>query len=66
MAAGKAAFEKGDMDEAYTILKPLGDQNNLEAAYWLGETLLVGGKRVRKDEKLAVSWFNKAAEGGSK
>ncbi|MGE0736451.1 MAG: tetratricopeptide repeat protein [Alphaproteobacteria bacterium] len=64
LADGKAAFEKGDIDEAHAILKPLGDENNLEAAYWLGETLLVGGKRLKKDEKLAVGWFNKAAEGG--
>jgi len=59
----KAAYERGDYEMAYRLVKPLADQGEAEAQFSLG-VLYYEGKGVPQDYVEAVNWCRKAAEQG--
>lgn len=60
---GTAALDRKDFKKAYTLLLPLAKQGNSFAQYNVG-VMLAQGLGVDKNEKDAVSWYQKAAEQG--
>lgn len=58
-----AAFEAGDYETAYKLLKPLADQGDTKAQNHLGVHYFLG-LGVAKDQRKAVEWYEKAAKQG--
>ena len=60
----KAAFIRGDYEEAYRLIKPLAEQGDADAQWNLGSMYALG-QGVPQDYTKAVKWFRKAAEHGN-
>ena len=58
---GTAAYNGGDYATAMRLWRPLADDGNAKAQDWLGVTYATG-RGVPKDDAIAVSWFQKAAD----
>ncbi len=61
--AGLAAYENGDYAAALDEWRPLADEGDLDARFYLGEMHLQG-KGVTRDFKKAADWLGKAAKAG--
>ena len=61
---GKAAFERGEEAAAFAIWKPLADDGDINAQFWLGQMYDLG-RGVGKDYAQAALWYRRAAEQGS-
>ncbi len=61
--AGLAAYEEGDYAAALREWRPLADEGDLDAQFYLGEMHLQG-KGVDRDFKKASEWLAKAAQAG--
>jgi TPR repeat protein len=59
LKAARDALDRSAFVEAENILRPLAEQENLEAQCLLGVVYQIQGKL-----NLAISWFQKAAEAG--
>ncbi len=60
---GLAAYEEGDYVAALREWRPLADEGDLDAQFYLGEMHL-RGKGVDRDFKKASEWLAKAAQAG--
>ncbi len=60
---GLAAYEEGDYAAALRAWRPLANEGDLDAQFYLGEMHLQG-KGVPRDFKQAADWLGKAAEAG--
>jgi uncharacterized protein len=58
-----AAFKKGDYATAVRLLRPLAEQGDAGAQYFLGVSYATG-RGVTQDYAAAASWYRKAAEQG--
>ncbi len=63
VAAGWAAYQKGDHARALKILKPLAEAGNADAQYDLG-SMYSDGHGVPRDPREAKAWWEKAANQG--
>ncbi len=77
-AAGVTAFDRGDFNTAFTILRGLAEKGNPKALHWfqMGAArgapriqfelarMYLAGRGVPKDEALAARWFGLAAQQG--
>jgi hypothetical protein len=63
LSEGAAAYSKGEYTRAYAELKPLAEEGNAEAQWYLG-VMCHDGQGVPQDYNEAVKWFRKAAEQG--
>jgi len=63
LSEGAAAYGKGEYSRAYTELKPLAEQGDAEAQWYLG-VMCHDGQGVSQDYAEAVKWFRKAVEQG--
>ncbi len=61
--SGVKAFQRGDYATAMRELKPLAEQDNVDAQYYLGEMYL-HGHGVGRNFVTAAGWYTKAAEAG--
>lgn len=61
---GTAAMKSGDYESAYQLLYPLAVDGNAIAQDCVG-TMLSEGLGVGKDERQAVSWYEKSADQGN-
>jgi hypothetical protein len=64
LESGVAAYTEGDYTRALATLRPIADEGNPVAAFYLGESYRYG-RGVRKDGARAATWYLKAANGGS-
>lgn len=64
LAEGIKAYESGKYTQAMELLTPLAKQSNSQAQFKLGK-MYFHGQGVAEDEKMAVSWFRKAAAQGN-
>ena len=60
---GFAPYKKGDYKTAMKLWKPMAEQGNASAQYYLG-VMYANGKGVPEDDKQAAKWFRLAAEQG--
>ena len=60
---GIEAGKKGDYATALKLLRPLAEQGNVNAQFYLG-WMYWDGKGVLQDYKEAISWYRKSAEQG--
>jgi len=60
---GIAAYEVGNYQNAYRLLKPLAERGNASAQAVIG-WMYRAGKGVPEDDTKAVHWYRKAAEQG--
>lgn len=58
---GTSAMDQGDYPTAYKLLYPLAEQGDAAAQDCIGR-MYCEGLGVEKDEALAVSWYQKAAD----
>jgi Sel1 repeat len=58
---GVAAFDRNDYIEANRLLRPLADENEEKAEYYLGAMYLTGAG-VEQSFEAAAKWFQKAAD----
>jgi TPR repeat protein len=58
---GKAAFDKGDYNNAYLLLLPWAHRGNAEAQYLVGRMSDEGGTGIALDPREAVRWYKLAA-----
>jgi TPR repeat protein len=63
LAQGKSAYEAGDYAVALKIIRPLAEQDDLEAQYLLAR-MHEKGEGVTKDMVEAAKWYRRAAERG--
>src|SRR5260221_4740959 len=61
---GVAAAQKADYATALRLWRPLAEQGNSDAQFYLGG-MYDAGKGVQQDEPVAVFWVRKAAEQGN-
>ena len=61
---GAAAYAVGDYTKAISILRPLADDGDSAAQYYMGEIYRFG-RGVKKDEARSALWYKKAANNGS-
>jgi hypothetical protein len=61
---GKAEFDKGDAAAAFRIWKPLADEGDVSAQFWLGQMYDLG-RGVPKNYGQATTWYRRAAEQGN-
>ncbi|MEH6401905.1 MAG: tetratricopeptide repeat protein [Sneathiella sp.] len=61
LGEGLTAAKKGDFKTAFKEWKPLADQGDANAQYYLGD-MYFKGYGFPRDFKLAVKWYSKAAE----
>lgn len=59
------AAEMGNYDKALTLFMPLAEEGNAQAQFNLA-LMYHGGLGVRRSEKAAVEWYQRAASNGSK
>jgi len=57
------AYDKGDYKTTLDELRPLAEQGDAKAQFYLG-VMYTLGSGVLKDDKEAVKWYRKAAEQG--
>ena len=57
------ALNRGELEDAYKILRPLAEQGNAEAQFLIGHMYRTG-QGVTKDHTEAVTWYRLAAEQG--
>jgi uncharacterized protein len=63
---GVAAYDRGDYASAMRLLRPLADQGNANAQYYLGILYyFVMGPKDDAAWAVAESWFRKAADQGN-
>lgn len=60
---GMYAYNKGDYIEAIQIWRPLAQEGNIEAQYFLGE-MYVRSHTLPRDINEAISWWRRAAHKG--
>jgi hypothetical protein len=60
---GAAAYSKGEFAGAFAELKPLAEQGNADAQWYLG-VMCHDGQGVPQDYSEAAKWFRKASEQG--
>ena len=60
---GARAFERGDYATTLRLWRPLAEQGNATAQYFIG-LMYTEGKGVPQDDAVAVEWYRKAAEQG--
>jgi len=60
---GKAAYDRGDYAKAYKEFKPLAEQGDIVAQFYLG-VMYDFGRGVSQDYIQAMKWYRKAAEQG--
>lgn len=60
---GKAAFDRGQEAEAFAIWKPLAEEGDATAQFWLGQMYDLG-RGVAADLSQAALWYRRAAEQG--
>ena len=60
---GREAAKRGDYPTAMRILRPLADQGDAAAQFYLG-LMYASGQGVPQDYAVAVSWYRKAADQG--
>jgi TPR repeat protein len=58
-----AAYRSGDYTKAVELLRPLADKGDASAQYRLA-LMYTEGKGVTRDDKAALTWFQRAAEQG--
>lgn len=63
LADGMAAYRSGDYAKAVELWRPLAEKGDVAAQYRLGN-MYADGKGVVRDDKTALSWFQRAAEQG--
>jgi TPR repeat protein len=63
-AAGVAAYERGDYQQARALLEPEAERGDAEAQVKLG-LIYARGLGVARDASIAVPWFRKSAEQGN-
>jgi len=61
---GKAAFDRGDAAGAFRTWKPLAEEGDQTAQFWLGQMYDLG-KGVPQDHAQATQWYRRAAEQGN-
>jgi hypothetical protein len=61
---GSAAYAQGDYAKALSILRPLADDGDATAQFYIGEMYRFG-RGVKKDEARSALWYKKAATNGS-
>ena len=61
---GDDAYGRGDYATALEVYRSLAEQGNANAEYYLG-VMSEFGHGVEKDSAATVTWYRKAAEGGS-
>jgi len=61
---GKAAFDRGDAAAAFNIWKPLAEEGDVAAQFWLGQMYDLG-RGVPKNYGQATTWYRRAAEQGN-
>lgn len=61
---GLDALQAGDADKAFTIWKPLADDDNPQAQYGLALLLETGGRTFGKNEQEAARLYQLAADAG--
>ena len=61
---GSAAYAQGDYAKALSILRPLADDGDATAQFYIGEMYRFG-RGVKKDEARAANWYKKGAVNGS-
>lgn len=59
----RKAFQKGDYEHAFELWKPLAEQDDLDAQYFLGLHYYLGLGTIRNQSR-AKKWFEKAAVHG--
>lgn len=59
----QAAYQTKNYREAMRLYRPLAEQGNPEAQYFVGR-MYEKGQGVRKDQNEVVKWYRKSAEGG--
>ncbi len=59
------AAETGNYDRALTLFTPLAEEGNAQAQFNLA-LMYHGGLGVKRSEKEAVEWYERAASNGSK
>ena len=60
----RAAYQRGDYQEAFALWRESAEQGNAEAQAWLG-SLYANGEGVGIDDAAALAWYLKAAEQGN-
>lgn len=60
---GKAAFERGEEAAAFAIWKPLAEDGDTQAQFWLGQMYDLG-RGVGRDFGQAAVWYRRAADAG--
>lgn len=60
----KAAFERGDAAGAFKLFKPLAEEGDVGAQFWLGQMYDLG-KGVPQNLAEASLWYRRAAEKGN-
>ena len=63
LAEGMVAYRSGDYAKAVELWRPLAENGNVAAQYRLGN-MYADGKGVARDDKAALSWFQRAANQG--
>jgi len=63
LADGLTAYRSGDYAKAVELWRPLAESGDVTAQYRLGN-MYADGKGVARDDKAALSWFQRAAEQG--
>lgn len=63
VVGGIKAYQRGDYATALRELKPLAEQDDVDAQFHLGEMYL-RGRGVDQDFEAAAAWYTKAAQGG--
>ena len=61
--AGVVAYERGDYATALTEFRPLAQQGDADAQFYLGQ-MYSEGRGVPQDDAEAVRWYRRAAEQG--
>lgn len=61
--AGAQAYERGEYEQAFRLLKPAADAGDAGAQLRIG-LMYYAGKGTRENDREAFSWFRRAAEQG--
>ncbi len=63
LKAGVEAYQRGDYATALTEFRPLAQQGDADAQFYLGQ-MYSKGRGVPQDDAEAVAWYRRAAEHG--
>lgn len=64
LAAAKRAYDTAEYLEAARLIRPLAEQGNPTAQFWMGQMLFFGLGMERDDAK-AATWYGLAAQAGN-